>query len=748
VSGISIRTLFVSFFCVTSLYSLEHLTVPWQRITAESDVQKVDTDTKILSFKKNVHAYIDDTVHINAPLLRVDYEHKRVWGKGKPESPLLIEYDGWIIWADQIVLDMQHDRGYANNVRIHTPGGFVRVGAMYRSKDGNWKLEDVSYSGCNAPHPHWQIHAYKAHVQDNKFYASNISFSWGRLPLLYMPVMQFPIQGAQSTGFLIPKISYDKEQGFGLQQELFVSLMPNIDTTVGINWRSRHGAVWSGEFRTCPLHDHYLTVNGWYGYDKKGSLDRFTGMLTRDSDYWVQSHGEMRWRYPVVGHYPHGHMIIDYGSDKRVSEHFFTAPSDRDDWFMNTVSAQWQDGSQSIDVSFRHDLYVRNQFVPTLKTPRLVQGEEEYTVRRVYTMPDVRWVYGWQCLQKQMQYSHECYIDFSVFRQTQHTIVYDTEQSSHLKNSESGYTGRLGYQGKVETWQHVPGGMIRLEVSPQVHARSHLELGTRLSGHRVKWYAAIQSDWFGAPLLVSYGKAYGVFEVQPIISYCFMPGKRDEAWFEIDTREPSYTQNTFTGALEGMWYGAGTTAVVRIQQPCYIGNQKDMYLLARSHVSGRGMPLHLSTRLESGTWQWKSQHEYNWYTNTFVHHQLGITFKSLRFEIGMQLAHYDPAHAVARELLFAGGTFVSCQAKWYYTHRLCSWYKSDWYYRRQEDVVVGLHQDFGVSYEGHCWKLQCGYEEKRYLHYGRRKKQRSFYMRVSFEELGTLGTKLKQWVSE
>ncbi|MGD1997351.1 MAG: hypothetical protein PVJ92_00375 [Candidatus Dependentiae bacterium] len=752
----------------------------WRNLDVRSQSQSVLSDNRIACIG-DVHASLDDLLHLQAPSVYYNTESNQVWATGDAQQPVLLQHDEITLLADSVHLNAVTQTGEVRNARVHAKEGLVQVARMNRTADGVWHLHNIMYTGCHHANPHWSFTARKAHITNNRLYAQGVAWRWGKQPLLYLPIAQLPLHRASGTGLLIPKLSYDREQGFGMHQELFLSLNDEADMTIGANWRSRRGAVWSHELRTALGKQGRLQVNTWYGSDRKGSLDRFTGQLRRDSDYWVRvrSHYQLPWQN--VRYVTTIHVQADYGSDQRVREHFFTAPSDRDTWHANTVDMRCQAENTLLQAGLHNDIWQRNQFVPTVKTRRTTEGEEEYEGRRLYYLPHVQWHTGWvgpgMCRDDvsgaqhdrsavspglirgpAFAYRHSCFADLVLLRSAAHTIVYDTVASSHLKNATTVWGGRAGYHGEFCGWLPTQAGIFAASVQPQLQARSAhdstvipdfttvipAQAGTQRD---IIAYNRYEVAYASPPQTYVQQTTQSVVTSQLLAAYRYQPRRQPQNWYLIDEHEAPYELHDITIGGEVVWQRKAITGLCRVRQPWYLGRGKDLIRTQRSRLLGTGMPLELQGEVRGNNWYARGQHTFNWYENAFVFHQLrgGVQLKGGEYELG--ITHYDQRHAAARQLLFPGGTFLSGAARWR-VNAMQVWYEADWLFKKGAENGRALQQAIGLQYEGHCWSWRAGYEEKRYVHYGRRKKQRALFCMFTFRPLGALGTKIKQWVTE
>ncbi|KAF1711511.1 LPS-assembly protein LptD [Pseudoxanthomonas kalamensis DSM 18571] len=119
-----------------------------------------------------------------------------------------------------------------------------------------------TYSTCDPGQRHWELRARRIDVDTDEGWgvARGASIRLGKVPVLYMPWLKFPIDDQRHTGLLYPAISNSGRNGFDYRQPIYLNLAPNYDATLLPRWMSDRGVQLGGQFR-------YLYEKG------KGQLD-------------------------------------------------------------------------------------------------------------------------------------------------------------------------------------------------------------------------------------------------------------------------------------------------------------------------------------------------------------------------------------------------------------------------------------------------------------------------------------------
>src|SRR5690606_33386504 len=79
--------------------------------------------------------------------------------------------------------------------------------------------------------------------------ARNATLRIGKVPVLYVPWLAFPIDDRRRTGLLYPNIGVSSRNGFDYTQPVYFNLAPNYDLTLEPRWMSKRGLQLGTEFR-------------------------------------------------------------------------------------------------------------------------------------------------------------------------------------------------------------------------------------------------------------------------------------------------------------------------------------------------------------------------------------------------------------------------------------------------------------------------------------------------------------------
>ena len=165
---------------------------------------------------------------------------------------------GMRIVADRLEGNQETESHRIDNVRYQLTerrgnGGAERIemtgpeGRMMRS----------TYSTCPPSQRLWELRAQRIDVDTDEGMgvARSATLHIGKVPVLYIPWLAFPIDERRRTGLLYPSISMSGRNGFDWRQPIYLNLAPNYDMTLTPRWMSKRGIQLGTEFR-------YLTETG------------------------------------------------------------------------------------------------------------------------------------------------------------------------------------------------------------------------------------------------------------------------------------------------------------------------------------------------------------------------------------------------------------------------------------------------------------------------------------------------------
>ena len=112
-------------------------------------------------------------------------------------------------------------------------------------------LHGSTYSTCPPEDRRWELRAKRIDIdtEEGMGVARNAVLRVGKVPVLYVPWLMFPIDERRRTGLLFPSASNSDRNGFEFKQPIYLNLAPNYDATVTPRIMTERGAMLGSEFR-------------------------------------------------------------------------------------------------------------------------------------------------------------------------------------------------------------------------------------------------------------------------------------------------------------------------------------------------------------------------------------------------------------------------------------------------------------------------------------------------------------------
>ena len=222
-----------------------------QPTTIEGDRQD-GTDTN-LAYQGNVVLQRGDQ-YLNADNLSFDQENNTYVADGN----VRYQDGGMRIIAKRAHGDQSKDTHEIEDLRYQLVSRRGNGGADSIDMSGALgSLHGSTYSTCDPDQRAWELTARRIDVDTDEGWgtARGATIRIGRVPVLYVPWIKFPIDDQRHTGVLYPSISTSGRNGFDYRQPIYLNLAPNYDATLTPRYMSNRGVSLAGEFR-------YLYQNG------------------------------------------------------------------------------------------------------------------------------------------------------------------------------------------------------------------------------------------------------------------------------------------------------------------------------------------------------------------------------------------------------------------------------------------------------------------------------------------------------
>ena len=117
-------------------------------------------------------------------------------------------------------------------------------------RDDVVELDSATLTSCPPGGAAWRIRARSIRLDGRALVATSrhARLQLGRVPVLYVPYLRFPIGSERTSGFLVPDI-YRGRDGIDVAAPYYVNLAPNYDATVTPRWIADRGFGLEAEVR-------------------------------------------------------------------------------------------------------------------------------------------------------------------------------------------------------------------------------------------------------------------------------------------------------------------------------------------------------------------------------------------------------------------------------------------------------------------------------------------------------------------
>ncbi len=249
--------------------------------------------------------------------------------------------DGLTAYGQTVRLDDALRDGIVRSLLIVTQEG-DRIAAVDGERRGAiFILNRAAYSACEVidedgcpKQPTWQIKAarvvYNSETKRVRYTGARVEL-FG-LPLIPLPGLSHTISNQAASGFLVPEVGFDSQNGAQLSLPYFVNIAPNRDLTLTGNLYSDTLPMLQGRYRA-------LVESGAYQVTAYGTYGRRTGVADQVDP---ASERDFRGHIDASGRFQLDPSWSVSGAVRRVTDRTFLDRYDisRDDRLRSTIAAE------------------------------------------------------------------------------------------------------------------------------------------------------------------------------------------------------------------------------------------------------------------------------------------------------------------------------------------------------------------------------------------------------------------------
>ncbi len=190
-----------------------------------------DADSIIFSIDgKKVYLYNNAIVtqeedKLQAAYIEFDLDTKEVYARARLDSATgkhvgvpLLNYAGEELSALTMTYNFETGRGVSSEAEIAIEDGFIHVDRFKRVSENTVFGENLLFTTCDAPHPHFYFKASKSKlIIDEKIYADQLKLSIEDVPVIALPIsVFFALGGGRQSGIILPSFNQSQLRGVEL----------------------------------------------------------------------------------------------------------------------------------------------------------------------------------------------------------------------------------------------------------------------------------------------------------------------------------------------------------------------------------------------------------------------------------------------------------------------------------------------------------------------------------------------------
>jgi LPS-assembly protein len=152
--------------------------------------------------------------------------------------------------------------------------------------NGELHLTRVEYTACPVGHRDWTLRAQRIDIDQaaQQGVGRHVRIDFKGVPLVYLPIVSFPVGDARKSGFLFPVVGQSNRNGFEVAAPWYWNLAPNYDATITPGYMSKRGLTLGGEFRYLTEASHGQFTSDWIPSDASTHRDRSLVKFSEVSD--------------------------------------------------------------------------------------------------------------------------------------------------------------------------------------------------------------------------------------------------------------------------------------------------------------------------------------------------------------------------------------------------------------------------------------------------------------------------------
>jgi len=165
------------------------------------------------------------------------------------EGQVTLQLPSEVVACDRLLYNLQTGEGKLEGVRAISRSRFFGADSVEKKTAGLYRLDRAWFTTCTQTVPRWRFSFSEASLEPEEYISMKQAvFRIKNLPILYTPYLRYPLK-ERATGFLFPRLGFNRVKGVSISQSFYWALAPNMDATITADFYSRKGTGAGLEYR-------------------------------------------------------------------------------------------------------------------------------------------------------------------------------------------------------------------------------------------------------------------------------------------------------------------------------------------------------------------------------------------------------------------------------------------------------------------------------------------------------------------
>jgi LPS-assembly protein len=288
---------------IVTCFAMGMLLISYTRVSADETKENknpVDIEADSMDYDNSLdkyHAQGKVVIHysggvLNADDVELDNKNNIATARGN----VLLKMGEDTLQGDKIVFNIENKTGVAYKGRAFYAKNhfYIKGDKIEKTGEQTYFIQQPRATTCDGDYPDWEIAGSEMDVTIEGYgLMENARLVTKGLPVFYSPFVPFPAKTKRQSGFLLPYLSYSREQdGLDIEIPFFWAISPQMDATLYQRYIEKRGFKEGAEFRYYLGSHSSGTFYGDYIEDTKHVIDTADAATSRD---WQEMH--QRWSY-------------------------------------------------------------------------------------------------------------------------------------------------------------------------------------------------------------------------------------------------------------------------------------------------------------------------------------------------------------------------------------------------------------------------------------------------------------------